>query len=262
MTRIYRSWPLPLLLPDLAGRSIAISGVGSAFGLAIARAFGEQGVRVFGCDVEASGLAAAAAAGIACARVDLRDRDAARDWIDAIAAKAGGLDILVNNAGGVAGQQHQPFASLGDADWDILIDINLHAAMALSRAATRHMAAAGSGAIVNICSGAALRASLTGIQAYCAAKHGLLGLTRQLAHELGPQGIRVNAIAPGLVLTGDATQRQWDAYGPEHQDAILAGVAMRRLGSAEDIARATLFLASEWAGFVTGQILSVDGGIR
>ena len=108
MTRIYRSWPLPSLLPDLAGRSIAVSGVGSAFGLAIARAFKEQGAHVFGCDVEASGLAAAAAIGIACVRVDLRDRDAARDWIDAIAAKASGLEILVNNAGGVAGQQQLP----------------------------------------------------------------------------------------------------------------------------------------------------------
>lgn len=249
-------------LPDLAGRTVAVSGVGSAFGIAIAEAFREQGASVFGCDLDPSAFEALAATGVRCAPVDLRDRTAAAAWADAVAADAGGIDILVNNAGGVAGQQHQPFEALPDADWDIVLDINLNAAMALSRAATRHMAAAGSGAIVNICSGASLRASLTGIQAYCAAKHALLGLTRQLAHELGPQGIRVNAIAPGLVLTGDATRRQWDAYGPERQADILGGVAMRRLGSAEDIAQATLFLASDWAGFVTGQILSVDGGIR
>lgn len=194
--------------------------------------------------------------------VDLCNSAAAADWIDTIVAGAGGIDILVNNAGGVAGQQHQPFETLPDADWDLVLDINLNAAMALSRACTRSMAEARSGAIVNICSGASLRASLTGIQAYCAAKHGLLGLTRQLAHELGPQGIRVNAVAPGLVLTGEATRRQWEAYGAERQAEILGGVAMRRLGAAEDIARATLFLASDWAGFVTGQILSVDGGSR
>ena len=249
-------------LPDLAGRTIAVSGVGSAFGGAIAEGFREQGARVYGCDLDPTGFEALVAMDIGCATVDLRDRVAAAGWIEAVAGVAGGVDILVNNAGGVAGQQHQPFETLSDADWDIVLDINLNAAMALSRAATRHMAAAGSGAIVNICSGASLRASLTGIQAYCAAKHGLLGLTRQLAHELGPLGIRVNAIAPGLVLTGEATRRQWDAYGPERQADILGGIAMRRLGSAEDIARAALFLASDWAGFVTGQILSVDGGIR
>lgn len=249
-------------LPDLAGRSVAVSGVGSAFGVAIADAFHAQGAHVYGCDLDPSGFEALVASGIRCSAVDLRDRAAAAGWIEAVAGEAGGIDILVNNAGGVAGQQHQPFETLSDADWDMVLDINLNAAMALSRAVTQHMAAARSGAIVNICSGASLRASLTGIQAYCAAKHALLGLTRQLAHELGPQGIRVNAIAPGLVLTGEATRRQWDAYGPARQADILGGVAMGRLGSAEDIARAALFLASDWAGFVTGQILSVDGGIR
>lgn len=249
-------------LPDLAGRIVAASGIGSAFGVAIARAFRAQGALVFGCDVDPSGFSALVGEGVGCAVVDLCDRAAAADWIDSIVAEAGGIDILVNNAGGVAGQQHKPFETLSDADWDRVLDINLNAAMALSRACTLHMIAAGSGAIVNICSGASLRASLTGIQAYCAAKHGLLGLTRQLAHELGPQGIRVNAVAPGLVLTGDATRRQWEAYGAERQAAILGGVAMRRLGTPEDIARAVLFLASDWAGFVTGQILSVDGGIR
>ena len=258
---ILPSWPVPSL-PDLAGRVVAVSGVGSAFGVAIAEAFASEGARVFGGDVDPSGFEALAAAGVGCTAIDLRDRAAAAGWIDAVASEAGGIDILVNNAGGVAGQQHQPFELLSDADWDLVLDINLHAAMALSRAASRHMVAAKSGAIVNICSGASLRASLTGIQAYCAAKHGLLGLTRQLAHEFGPRGIRVNAVAPGLVLTGGATRRQWDAYGAERQATILGGVAMRRLGTAEDIARATLFLASDWAGFVTGQILSVDGGIR
>ncbi len=260
-TPISRNWPVPSL-PDLAGRTVAVSGVGSAFGVAIAEAFRAQGASVFGCDLDPAAFPVLQAAGIDCAAVDLRYRAAAADWIEAVVRAAGGIEILVNNAGGVVGQQHQPFETLTDADWDIVLDINLNAAMVLSRAATRHMAAAGSGAIVNICSGASLRASLTGIQAYCAAKHALLGLTRQLAHELGPQGIRVNAIAPGLVLTGEATRRQWDAYGPGGQADILAGVAMRRLGRAEDIARAALFLASDWAGFVTGQILSVDGGIR
>ncbi|PKP89871.1 MAG: short-chain dehydrogenase [Alphaproteobacteria bacterium HGW-Alphaproteobacteria-16] len=244
---------------DLSNRVVAISGVASAFGRAMAGLFRSCGAQVYGCDIDAAGFAALQADGLACTAVDLRDRGAAAAWVDGVAAEAGGIDILINNAGGVAGQGHRPFEALSDTEWDVVIDINLHAAMALSRASVPHMAARGGGAIVNIASGAALRASLTGVQAYCAAKHGLLGLTRQLAHELGPRGIRVNAVAPGLVLT-PATQRQWQGYAPGRQQAVLNGVALRRLGTAEEIARATLFLASDWAGFVNGQILEVNGG--
>ena len=122
------------------------------------------------------------------------------------------------------------------------------------------MKAAASGAIVNVASGAALRASMTGVQAYAAAKHALLGLSRQLAHELGPHGIRVNAVAPGFVQTNAATARQWEAYGPERQRQIVEGIALRRLGTPQDIADAVAFLASDQAGFITGEILSVNGG--
>ncbi|MNY34999.1 2-dehydro-3-deoxy-D-gluconate 5-dehydrogenase [compost metagenome] len=118
----------------------------------------------------------------------------------------------------------------------------------------------GRGCIVNICSGAALQASLTGVQAYCASKHAVLGLTRQLAHELGPHGVRVNAVAPGFVITNAATQRQWDAMGADGQVALLRGIALRRLASPQDIANVTLWLASELSAMVNGQIISVDGG--
>ena len=115
------------------------------------------------------------------------------------------------------------------------------------------------GAIVNIGSGASLRASMTGVQAYCAAKHAVLGLTRQLAQEFGPFGVRVNAVAPGFVQT-PATARQWASYPAERQRALVEGVPLRRLGTPEDVARAVLFLASDDAGFITGEILSVNGG--
>ncbi|WP_439533063.1 SDR family NAD(P)-dependent oxidoreductase [Polymorphobacter sp.] len=239
-----------------SGQEIAVSGVGSGFGQAIARLFASLGGRVFACDIDETAFAALRGDGIDCHRVDLSDRAAAAAWIGAIEP----VDVLVNNAGGVAGQAPVPFAKVTDADWDAVLAINLGAAMALSRAVVPAMVAAGRGAIVNICSGASLRASKTGVQAYCAAKHGLLGLTRQLAHELGPQGIRVNAVAPGLVVTGGATQRQWAAYGTAGQQAVIDGIALRRLGTPEDIARAVAFLASDWAGFVNGEILSVDGG--
>jgi 3-oxoacyl-[acyl-carrier protein] reductase len=122
------------------------------------------------------------------------------------------------------------------------------------------MKRAGQGRIVNISSGAGLQASLTGIQAYCSAKHAVIGLTRQLAHEFGPFGVTVNSVAPGFIRSNPSTEKQWESYGAEGQKALINRIAMHRLGSAQDIANAVLFFASDFAGFVTGQVLSVDGG--
>jgi 3-oxoacyl-[acyl-carrier protein] reductase len=122
------------------------------------------------------------------------------------------------------------------------------------------MKRAGRGRIVNISSGAGLQPSLTGIQAYCSAKHAVVGLTRQLAHELGAFNITVNSVAPGFVRTNEATETQWASYGDEGQKALVERIALRRLGTAQDIANAVVFFASELAAFVNGQILQVDGG--
>ena len=243
------------------GRLVAVSGAAIGFGRAIATTFASLGARVFACDVRADALRELAGEGVSTCVVDLTERSAAAVWIRGVEETCGGaIDVLVNNAGGVAGQAHRPLEEVSDADWDRVMEINLGASFALSRAAAPAMKRAGRGAIINISSGAALQASLTGVQAYCSAKHALLGLTRQLAHELGPHGIRVNTVAPGFVRTNEATEKQWAAFGEDRQRALMEGIALRRLGTPEDIARAVVFFASDLAGFVNGQILSVDGG--
>jgi 3-oxoacyl-[acyl-carrier protein] reductase len=142
----------------------------------------------------------------------------------------------------------------------VIFAANVDAAFFLAQAAAPVMKQAGYGRIVTISSGAGLRPSLTGIQAYSSAKHALVGLTKQLAWELGPHGITVNSVAPGFVRSNPATERQWESYGPEGQKRLVESIHTRRLGTPDDIATATLFFLSEQASWITGQVLSVDGG--
>jgi 3-oxoacyl-[acyl-carrier protein] reductase len=246
---------------EFQNKTVVVSGAAVGIGMAIAKGFASLGASVFACDVRQDGLAELAAAGVTAQRLDLSDRRAASAWIAGVEAECGGaVDVLVNDAGGVAGQIGRPLEDVSDADWDEVIAINLGAAFALSRACVPAMKRAGRGCIVNITSGAATQASLTGIQSYCSAKHALLGLTRQLAHELGRHGIRVNSVAPGLMLTNEATRRQWAGYGADKQRVLTEAIALRRLGCAQDVVNAVVFLASDLAAFITGQHLQVDGG--
>jgi len=244
------------------GKTVAVTGAGHGFGRCIAQTFAHLGARVFATDLSADELSQTAAqGGIAVKAVDLRDRGAGADWIRQVEAQTNGpIAVLVNNAGGVGGQESRPLEEVSDEDWNTLFDINVNAAFALCRAAAPGMKRAGGGRIVNTSSGAGLQPSLTGIQAYCAAKHAVVGLTRQLAHELGPYNITVNSVAPGFIRSNPASERQWEGYGPDGQQALLERIAMKRLGAAQDIANAVVFFASELAGFVNGQILQVDGG--
>ncbi len=113
---------------------------------------------------------------------------------------------------------------------------------------------------MTISSGAGLRPSLTGLHAYTSAKHALVGLTRQLSVGLARHGITVNSVAPGLIRSNPSTERQWEGYGAEDQRRLIDSLHAKREGRAEDIATATLFFASEQANWITGQVLSVDGG--
>jgi 3-oxoacyl-[acyl-carrier protein] reductase len=244
------------------GVTVAVTGAGHGFGRAIAQGFAGLGARVFATDLSAEELAGTSAGnGIATAAFDLTAPGKAADWIKGIEDATGGpVGVLVSNAGGVRGQVMRPVEEVPEEDWHAIFDINTHAAFRLARAVAPGMKRARAGRIVTISSGAGLKASRTGIQAYCAAKHALVGLTRQLSRELGPFGITVNSVAPGFALSNPASIKQFEGYGEAGQKAMVEGIAMRRLGTPEDIANAVLFFASPLAAWVTGQVLPVDGG--
>lgn len=244
-------------------KTVLVTGGAHGFGRAITCAFASRGARVFTCDVEGDGLAetvALAGSKTEGALVDVTDREKVRAWVDGAAATTGRVDVLVNNAGGVLGQIGRPLDQVSPEDWESVVAVNQTAAFWTAQAVAPHMKRTGHGRIVNISSGAGLGVSLTGIQAYASAKAGQIGLTRQLAHELGPFGITVNNIAPGFVRSNPNTERQWASYGHKGQEELLSRVALRRLGAPDDIAHAVLFLSSDYAGWITGVVLRVDGG--
>jgi 3-oxoacyl-[acyl-carrier protein] reductase len=251
---------------DFTGRIAVVTGAAHGFGRAISIAFASRGGAVWACDVIEDELAETErlckSAGGACTvrHVDVRDKPAVDAFV-ADASKAGGVvHILVNNAGGVLGQVGRPLEEVTPAQWQAIYDVNVTGAFYLSQAVAPGMKAARFGRIINISSGAGLGVSLTGIQAYASAKAAQIGLTRQLAHELGPWGITVNNVAPGFVRSNPTTEKQWESYGAERQRALVDSIALKRLGTPEDIASGVLFFASEYAGWITGQVLSIDGG--
>lgn len=251
---------------SFAGRRVLVTGAARGIGQGIVHGFLGNGAEVHAVDRLGDELAAFARAiqvndgadRLSTQTIDLGDPSAVNTLIDAVGSER--FDILVHAAGGVCGRHPTPIEDVSDEDWHAIMDANVTSSFNLARAVAPGMKAAERGRIILISSPAGLGVSLTGIQAYGTAKAAEIGFTRQLAAELGRFGITVNSVAPGFMPTSPDYVRQWQSYSPERQQSIIDGIALKRLGEPADIAHAVMFLASDYAGYITGQVLSVRGG--
>jgi NAD(P)-dependent dehydrogenase (short-subunit alcohol dehydrogenase family) len=231
----------------LSGRTVVVTGAGSGIGRATALRFAREGAKVLVADLNAEGARKAVA--------ELSRPEVVNEVVTTAMETLGGLDVLVNNAGIM--DRMSAAADTDDAEWDLVLRVNLTAPFQLTRAALPHMLEAGKGAIVFTASEASLRGSAAGT-AYTVSKHGIAGLTKSLAVMYRDQGIRVNAIAPG----GTATAIKVDAQDGAHGPAVIGSYAnnVGRPAAAEEQAAAIVFLASDAASNINGVILPVDNG--
>ncbi|MEO6057165.1 MAG: 3-oxoacyl-[acyl-carrier-protein] reductase [Gemmatimonadales bacterium] len=240
---------------DLTGRTAFVTGSTRGIGLAIARAFHDAGAKVAIVGREAARAEAVAAelgdgaAGVGCDVSQATEVEAA---VAAAEAALGPIELLVNNAGLT---RDNLLLRLTDADWDAVLDANLKGAFHTTRAVIRGMMKRRRGRIINIASVVGLTGN-KGQANYAASKAGLIGFTKSVAKEYASRGVLVNCVAPGFIET-DMTA----ALPDEARATLLEDIALGRLGRPEDVAGAVLFLASDLAGYVTGQVLVVDGGL-
>ena len=247
---------------DHSGRNALVTGAGAGIGSEIAKWMARAGARVAVHDIRIDRAEEVVAAivdegGDAFAVIaDARDDAALEAMIDETVARFDGrLDVLVNNVGMYGGYQSGPFTTLDGAHWRGLLEQNLIITALASAAAARHMVTTGGGVIVNVSSGETTRPAPFGA-AYAAAKAGVNHLTTTMAVELGPQGIRVVAIAPGTTMT--ETVRE--VFGEEHYRSIVESTPLRRETTFDELARLTVFLTSDLARCITGQLILADAG--
>ncbi len=247
---------------DLAGRRVLVTGASSGIGAAVARLLAGHGMTVavhYNTGADAAEKIAEEIRGSGGSAItvgaDMRDARAAAGAVDDAAGRLGGLDLLINNAGSLVGRV--ALADITDETLDALIDTNIRSVVACSRAAIPHLRQSAAGSIINTTSIAARNGGGPGSVIYASTKGFVSTMTRGLAKELAPDGIRVNAVAPGVIQTP-----LHDRFTtPEQLSVIGRSIPMKRLGSAEECAGAFLWLASPTlSSYVTGQIIEVNGG--
>lgn len=253
-------------MSKLLGKRALVTAGAQGIGLAISRQLLAAGCDVFvhyRTSADAARALAMEAAGLgrrcAHAAADLTQTAGCDQLVADAVQFLGGLDILVNNAGSLVARRS--LADADDAFWADVMALNLGSLRRVTRAAAPHLAAAGAAggaSIVNLSSLAGRKGGHPGSLVYSTAKGAILTFTRALASELGPRGIRVNALAPGLIL---GTYFHNTHTTPEAAQATVAGIPLGRGGTADDVARAAVFLASEYDGFITGATLDVNGGV-
>jgi 3-oxoacyl-[acyl-carrier protein] reductase len=249
-----------IVIEDIRGKGALVTGASTGIGAAAALALGRLGARVAvhfnrsATEAEATAQAIRSAGGIAVlVQGNLAAAEAGAEVVREAADGLGRLDILVNNAGAIL--RRQAFREMDFALYQAALDLNVRSVIAVSQAAIPHLEKQGGGAIVNVGSIAGSNGGGPGSAHYACAKAYIHNLTRHMATELAPRGIRVNAIAPGVIATPFHAETP-----PERMEAMRGAVAMGRLGESEDCAGPIVFLVSAMSGYVTGQILHVNGG--
>ncbi|MFI7225703.1 SDR family oxidoreductase [Nonomuraea angiospora] len=245
---------------DLTGRLAVVTGARRGIGRAMARALAEAGADVIGVSANLEGSGSAVEKDVVAAgrtfeaiRTDFADTEAVRALATDLAGRERPVDILVNNAGTI---RRAPTSEHADADWELVLQVNLSAQFTLTRAVGAAMVSRGYGKIIFTASLLSFQGGIN-VPGYTAAKHGVAGLTKALANEWAPHGVNVNAIAPGYIATDNTQALQDD---PARSRAILDRIPAGRWGTADDLAGATVFLASDGAAYVHGTVLPVDGG--
>jgi NAD(P)-dependent dehydrogenase (short-subunit alcohol dehydrogenase family) len=250
-------------------RVAIITGGGSGIGRATAQLMGAEGGKLALVDLDPQAMSALAqtieskGGTVTTVAADVLDEAAVERMVQAVVSQFGRIDILVNCVGGstIIERSGAPVEELTLDEWERVLAFNLRGTFLCTHAVIPQMKRQGSGRIVNLSSVAARGDSPRSSAAYAAAKAGIRALTRKLAIELGPHGITCNAVAPSMTLSERIERRMWRQRSPEEQKAIIESVPLKRVATPEDQAKVILFLASDEAGFVSGQTIEVTGGL-